>query len=431
MRRVQILVGDMQRQRQELSQAVRQLTENSNTLYQQIKPQEQSFTSSQMKKRSLNQSWTETDLDSMHSIEHDTFESLDNLNFSMGELGTDSTTPLYVDTGLGNSSVNILNQSASGKQLGDYMQSQLRHQYRNNDSDGIESSGMESDDLLETSAFSNLSNQEKPEIKTVRIVKRESERRHRDRERGLTSNSSQNLDHVLEEDVTMHLMDEYNRASSLPRPYTDKHEIYTQHENKKTPTTDQSQLFKPFQNVTYNSASSVVTPIKYTDYYNSLNQYPVSMTQRTPSNNVSSIEQYLEKSATSTPSGIKSNNPFHEYLVDNTSRTANLSVPTSGLSQKTESIQSLTKTIGHLSPIFKSEAARQIINEMSGNTSEENNDKIPLASKQRRAVQREKRRHYTAPNTTNAKAMQNIQSENDMNKTVIGILCFALNRKIL
>ena len=36
LRRVQQLVGDMQRQRQELSQAVRQLTENSNTLYQQM-----------------------------------------------------------------------------------------------------------------------------------------------------------------------------------------------------------------------------------------------------------------------------------------------------------------------------------------------------------------------------------------------------------
>lgn len=40
LRRVQQLVGDMQRQRQELSQAVRLLTENSNTLYQQIKPNE-------------------------------------------------------------------------------------------------------------------------------------------------------------------------------------------------------------------------------------------------------------------------------------------------------------------------------------------------------------------------------------------------------
>lgn len=42
LRRVQHLVGDMQRQRQELSMAVRQLTENSNTLCQQIKPSEYS-----------------------------------------------------------------------------------------------------------------------------------------------------------------------------------------------------------------------------------------------------------------------------------------------------------------------------------------------------------------------------------------------------
>lgn len=42
LRRVQHLVGDMQRQRQELSMAVRQLTENSNTLCQQIKPNDHS-----------------------------------------------------------------------------------------------------------------------------------------------------------------------------------------------------------------------------------------------------------------------------------------------------------------------------------------------------------------------------------------------------
>lgn len=36
LRRVQQLVGDMQRQRQELSLAVRQLTDNSNSLYQQM-----------------------------------------------------------------------------------------------------------------------------------------------------------------------------------------------------------------------------------------------------------------------------------------------------------------------------------------------------------------------------------------------------------
>ena len=38
MRRVQQLVGDLQRQRQELSIQVRQLTEKSHSLVQQIRP---------------------------------------------------------------------------------------------------------------------------------------------------------------------------------------------------------------------------------------------------------------------------------------------------------------------------------------------------------------------------------------------------------
>lgn len=42
LRRVQQLVGDLQRQRQELSIQVRQLTEKSHSLVQQIKPNDPS-----------------------------------------------------------------------------------------------------------------------------------------------------------------------------------------------------------------------------------------------------------------------------------------------------------------------------------------------------------------------------------------------------
>lgn len=429
----------MQRQRQELSQAVRQLTENSNTLYQQIKPsKEHNNSASHIKKRSNSTSWTETDLDSMYTIDHlGHTSSMDNLTLSHADVGgtaggggggSNSTTPLYIDTGSANSS--IMNCSTSSKLL-EYGQSKLPNisNYRSELSDGgIESSGMESDDLLETSAFGNLSGAEKPEIKTVRIVKRESERRHRDRERGsisATSTSSQNLDHVMEEEAQQ-MLDDYNRSKSLPRTYMETHEIYKQSET--IPKVDHN----PFHSM-YSSSSPAI-PIKYTDYYNSMTQqYPVTMSGVHTPISMPTMDNYLTKSNSNnfiasphqqqqpqTPmmsqSLQQSKNPFHAYLEQTS--TAIAANNGNGLRQKTESIQSLTKTIGSLSPIFQSEAARQIIIEMSGNTSEENNEKVPLASKQRRAVPREKRRHYTAPNTLNAKSMQNIQSENDMNKNV-------------
>jgi hypothetical protein len=53
-------------------------------------------------------------------------------------------TPLYIDTDSMNSSSNLLNASSSSKL------SKLEYE---KESDGIESSGMESDDLLEGSAF--------------------------------------------------------------------------------------------------------------------------------------------------------------------------------------------------------------------------------------------------------------------------------------
>lgn len=98
------------------------------------------------------------------------------------------------------------------------------------------------------------------------------------------------------------------------------------------------------------------------------------------------------------------------------------------LRHKTESVQSLSKAMAGLSPVFQSEAARQIITEMAaGNGSglEEHGDgtgraQATLINKSKRAQGRsDKRRYMTAPsNTMNAKSMQNIQTENDMNKNV-------------
>lgn len=143
LRRVQTLVGDMQRQRQELSQAVRQLTENSNSLYQQIRPKDQL-------KRRLSTSWTETDLDSMSSINHHSLSaSIENIHFGRADTNSSSTTPLYIDTGSLNSSINLSNSSKYN--IGSSNNKMIA--YKGHDTDGLESSGMESDDLLETSGF--------------------------------------------------------------------------------------------------------------------------------------------------------------------------------------------------------------------------------------------------------------------------------------
>lgn len=330
----------MQRQRQELSQAVRQLTDNSNHLYNQMDPNQ--------KKRPGDTSWMETDLDSNHSVEH---------------ARTDSTRPLFVDT----------------------------HQYR---MEVAESSGLESgDDLLDPS-FAGLTQQERQEIKTVRIVKRESGRRQREsRER--SNSTSINLDHVHEEDS---MLDDMQTLSSYRSNTFEPYNPMSMSEsaNSKNP-------FLSDMSVSYPSKSSLGKSA--TDLSN---YYPVSMSER---NYVNYDFEF----------GTQSNN---NNSAGPSKGSLSLLAVSGGLKSKTESIQSLTKSIGDMSPVFQSEAARQIIYEMSGNTSEENSDsKMPLSHKHRRTIPKEKRRHNTAPNNVLPKEVQlpmhqSQQSENDMNKPV-------------
>lgn len=354
----------MQRQRQELSQAVRELTDNSNSIYQEM-----NRNASGIKKRTSSTSWTETDLD-----------SLDASRISL----SDSITPLYIETASSaNSSSNIVNCSSSSK-IGEYEMNQLMNGRLSNgySEEIIESIVLDNDDLLEGSAFSNLSQQEKQENKTVRIVKRESQQRQRDRER--TGYLSQNLDQVMEEEAQLYNnainSDSYNayqRSKSLPRPYMETHEVFNQ-----------------------SPAAQMQT--KYTnDYYNSINvqsnNYPLSIIDR-------AADLYSDSTTAQQIHQMEKN--YINYYPSN-----------GNLSQKTESIQSLTKMVGELSPVFQSEAARQIIIEMSGNSGDDD-AKVPSSNKQRRAVPKEKRRHFTAPHHVNAKTVQTIQAENDMNKNV-------------
>lgn len=445
LRRVQTLVGDMQRQRQELSAAVRQLTENSTRLYQEIgNKQHQSGAttpngSGHIKKRSNSTCWIETDLDSMLSVDRTVHDSTLNLS-----------TPLYVDTSSVNTSGNLLNSTSSSK-YSDYNtggesltnephngtnRRERSQQYRYNDSsDQLETSGVDSDGFLESNPFAGLSNQEKQEIKTVRIVKRESERRQRDRERSGLSNSSQNLDQVLEEEQQLILMQQANggnaiyetngsgyaedyqlsngvgvgRSKSLPRPSTyaetpkssHHHKHRHHHQNYSNGVTGSLQ-----QNGRYHGSSQ----LKYSDYY--------AQTATTDKNS-----NYSGNSLTNGSAGKEHLNPLanayfakHQSLSRQSSQTA--------LRQKTDSMLSLNKSISDLSPgpVFQSEAARQIINELSAGSASEDTEKVvekvPSQHKHRRAVPREKRRHYTAPNNVNVKAMENVQAENDMNRNV-------------
>ncbi|XP_066152794.1 uncharacterized protein kmr isoform X2 [Euwallacea fornicatus] len=170
--RVQKKIGDLQKQREELSFQVRQLTDRSNTPNSQqnrnrSSPIDQSLNGN--KKKPGTSTWRETDLDTMNSIDHgyDSYSST-------------STTPLYINT--------------DAKPL----IASTDFQDRN-----VKTSDSTSDDIPISS-----NPLEKPEIKTVRIVKRESERRQRDREK--TFNGK--CDPLVEED------DSSQRSSVLFRP---------------------------------------------------------------------------------------------------------------------------------------------------------------------------------------------------------------------
>ncbi|KRT79555.1 Pleckstrin homology domain containing protein [Oryctes borbonicus] len=269
LQRVQQKVGDLQRQRQELSIQVRQLTDRSNNLQQQIKPfSANSAANNQGNKKKMHLLWRETDLDTMNIVDHGA-----------------PTTPLYINTDL----------------------------KQNPDSDfynRLKSSDSTSEEAMHSA---NFLPQERAEIKTVRIVKRESERRQRDREKTSTGK----WDPLFEEDTTS------SQSSSI--------------------------LFRPT---------------------------PIQKTQSTT--NLGALSPSFETDKTS--SGVLS-------------RQSSLSSPSlpQGFSDvRTISSEGSVDKSPELSPVFKSEAARQIITEMT-------NQEVPKQLN-RRSVPKEKRRHYTAPN---------------------------------
>ncbi|CAF4920521.1 unnamed protein product [Pieris macdunnoughi] len=313
--RVQQLVTALQRQRQELSRAVRHLTQQS-----QVLQTTQDSMPGQHRPLSY---WQETNLDTGHTIDHGQDYEYDSHPIHYGQ-----TEPLYVDTRPGDIT-----------------------------------SPMTSEDM-QHSAFGHLSNVEKQEIKTVRIVKRESERRQRDRERSLqpmsdwSNNITTNIDQFLEEELVQPINN--YRASSVPRTDYSKFEEYYAKQNKETP-------YLKFERNMELSPKYPSSP--------SLSNYDYSRDYKYSYDRLTLSNQYL-------------NSPTES------SRTLTNDI------SKTSSVMSLTRSNMELSPIFKSEAAKEIITEMS--------DTHKNGSLHRRQVPKEKRRHYTAPHHLSAKTLNEL-----------------------
>lgn len=287
--KVQQKVSDLQRQRQELSMQVRQLTDRSSQNLQQVKSQtfpkstqgklgsrirvshfEFSFAALGNKKK-MQSLWRETDLDTMNIVDH---------GDSWDEPASTPTSPLYINTDVKQGENDFYNR-------------------------GIKLSDSTSDDMVQNT---NFFPQEKQEIKTVRIVKRESERRQRDRDREKVAVGK--YDSVLEEEDT-------SKPSTIFRANVPK---------------------------TQSTINLELLPSTLDEIENAL----------------------------SGPDSLSSPNLPQDFPNRQNSRPENT-----------------LETNHELSPVFKSEAARQIITEMS----------IQETPKQpnKRAIPKEKRRHYTAP----------------------------------
>ncbi|XP_037867847.1 uncharacterized protein LOC101738815 isoform X5 [Bombyx mori] len=337
--RVQQLVSALQRQRQELSRAVRHLTQQSQAL-------QNTQDSNPGKNRSMS-SWQETNLDTGHTIDHGHSDyEYESPLLPPGYYDPNHVvTPLYVDTGVPT----------------------------------LDVTSPQNDDMH--GGFANLSNVEKQEIKTVRIVKRESERRQRDRERSLQpmsdwpNNVTANIEQLLEEELAQPT--NYSRAASVPRTEYKYDNYYTRPQ--------------PAPHVRSNDKNPDLSP-KYVSSP-SLSNYDYS---RDISSLSSSYNKSYDRSGYDRTISLST-----QYLNSPTDSSRTL---TNDPLSKTSSIVSLTRSNMELSPIFKSEAAKQIITEMSS-------DAPKNGSLHRRQVPKEKRRHNTAPHHLSAKTLYEIPKD--------------------
>ncbi|XP_023289885.1 serine/arginine repetitive matrix protein 2 isoform X1 [Orussus abietinus] len=517
LRRVQQLVGDLQRQRQELSVQVRQLTEKSHSLVQQIRPQSAAAPQVHQSKKRTHSSWLETDLDSGTTLDHGLDSPSSPALSTSPRSGQNShqasprfkdppapykenfprySPPIQDSQSFGQTLPSQNHISALSPQLREQIQQhQLKQQqlrdrmqgkgspvqanvaplYVNTESRrqdvpkhgevGLSNGPIPppeyvpppppppSEEALlvnggvyghaEENKFPGLLHgREKQEIKTVRIVKRESERRQRDRgdrtgnlgipltnglpvpggaKRLAEEESSQQLEkaqlgRVVEESPMTHAqstvqlseLDEvqFQRSMSLPRgfggqrPQPGIHQGLLQGPVPPPPRSDSMNALRNMmarrhrvRQFEHQDASSDSTLSPYTEsptstsMANSSPNYSTSPSAYSPSHQnyqaqgARAISNYLQVGPYgSIPSLAKEGNQ-----VPGNSTAVSPVPPRDRFFGSAASINSLSES-PQLSPVFKSEAARQIIKEMTEKRSE---------GPRRRQVPKEKRRHYT------------------------------------
>lgn len=278
----------------------------------------------------------------------------------------------------------------------------------------------------------NLTNVEKQEIKTVRIVKRESERRQRDRERSLQPGnsdwSSQQTGSILDQLVEEDALSSYqNRSTSLPRgfqsnqsqtsysssytndslnskSYLQNENIPSQYRSQSNPpnTLSLTNVNIPFESMSTSSANSTS---KYLSSPSLNNNDYLTNHKDSSSNYYTSKYGYTDHYSTNytlPKESLSRSIPYLDSPVDVNRPLTN--GPISPEASKNGSINSLSKGNAELSPVFTSETARQIIIEMAGekNGFVQNNN----GSQHRRQVPKEKRRHYTAPHDVISKTLE-------------------------
>ncbi|XP_026474442.1 uncharacterized protein LOC113378132 isoform X3 [Ctenocephalides felis] len=362
LRRVQEVVGDIQRQRQELSLAVRELTDRSQYVDRDVLPK-QTLTSNASIKKRPQATWLETDLDLMITLEH-------GINIESDEQTKNN---LYK---------NMINNTTSNNGCN------LNVESRNVEDD--EDSGSENKAL----GALNANSQERSEVKTVRIVKRESERRHRDRnEKTQSWNYTSNLDHVMEEETNRPKSVFENDLTSISssnqqRPYSYAQQYSRNAINNSNYPSNASTSFLGVSNNIYTSNNYSSDNLSSRDL---LNENNLILSKYNSADHFSSSQNLYGKSEF--PS---SQNLYGSRDLKNLS--------------KCESIVSLSKS-AELSPVFHSQAAKDIISTININdvkTEDKYNSKSEVMI-HKRQVPKEKRRHYTAPtNDINMKGVANM-----------------------
>ncbi|XP_018353508.1 PREDICTED: uncharacterized protein LOC108755157 isoform X2 [Trachymyrmex septentrionalis] len=515
LRRVQQLVGDLQRQRKELSVQVRQLTEKSHSLVQQIRPQPPHAPQVHHSKKRTQNSWLETDLDSGITLDHGLDSpSSPSLSISPPNKQNDSShqrygsptqykdlSPLnrphnqqsfvqpsqnHISTlspqlreqiqqhqlkqqllkdqmqGKGNAiQVVPLYVNTDSRVAGDYVADTSKH--NGNIMNGTLNPAPEyipppppplSEEALllndnyrqnEDNKFAGLMhNREKQEIKTVRIVKRESERRQRDRgdrtgnlgiplTNGLQApggakrlsdddfGGSQKfekaqLGRVVEESPIVHAQStvqlselddvQFQRSMSLPRGFGGQKQQTGVHYGPVVPPprSDSMHALKSMMarrhKIRFEShdGSSDSTLSPYTDSPTSSSHMPMSSPNYSTASSYSPCQsQNYPSQATMVAAQSHYNNysigPYKQYEKIGTlagAMSPELTSPTNvGIHERPTTATTANTNQSdspQLSPVFKSEAAKQIIKEMTEKRVE---------GPRRRQIPREKRRHYT------------------------------------